>query len=158
GAEVAEHFRVDPRPEEGEVPDVLVDLALAVERGGVELYVALDQHLGDLFQPPSPRIPQPVDVVGMRELDEAVGARLGHAGRGHPQMVGKRLLHDGPEQPAQRMIGRNRLRHDGLPPTRRVPDTGMPTIGAAGPTCRGTSALLSRRGLSTLYWFHRGFS
>src|SRR5205807_9452544 len=130
GAEVAQHLRVNARPEEGEVADMLVDLPLPLEGGGIQRHVPFHEHLGHLLQLPPPRAPKAEQSVPVGEIHQHVGHILGHARFIYPQLRPKGLPHQLIKEQAQRMMIGDPLAHrtalHSVRPGRRRPERHAP--------------------------------
>ena len=62
-----------PRQEEREVADVFANLALTLERGGIERGIRFDQHFPHVFQVFPAAVADFVELVGVKEIDQQVG-------------------------------------------------------------------------------------
>jgi hypothetical protein len=89
--------------EQGDVADVLADLAFPEERARLRQRVGLRQNLAYLFQAPPARVADAVEPVYVSKIDQKIRDILGDLAVPW-QLLGHQL----PKQPAQRVIGADR--------------------------------------------------
>ena len=87
---------------------MLAHFALAVERGGIEQDVGLDEHLGDAGEALAARVADPVQRIHVRELGDNAADVLGDVGVVHLRITEKPPANQLVEHLPQRVLSCDR--------------------------------------------------